>query len=78
MEQVEQVIVCVDGTLAHHWVIAPSKGASSKGTCKKCNQIKKFTNSMSAVVSWRAAGETFRSKQPPINLGDKDKKNGRR
>ena len=64
---------CVDGTLAHHWLIEPSKGKVSIGTCRKCNQIRKFSNSVGAITSWRTAGQAFKQKQQLTNLGDKDK-----
>jgi len=64
---------CIDGTLAHHWEIEPSNGKYSTGTCKKCNEIKKFSNSVGALTSWKTAGEAFQQKQQLTNLGDKDK-----
>jgi len=63
---------CIDGTLAHHWEIEPSNGATSKGTCKKCKVTLKFSNSIGALTSWKEAGKQFQRKNL-TNLGRKDK-----
>jgi hypothetical protein len=57
MEVEEQVIVCIDGTLAHYWDIDSSNGTMSKGTCRKCSKIKRFKNSTPISNSWRERGE---------------------
>ena len=63
---------CIDGTQAHYWIIESSKGSISKGTCNKCNQVKKFTNSISAVTSWGTnSKQTYSNK-----MVGKDKKDG--
>ena len=60
MEEIEQVvIVCIDGTLAHHWDIDSSNGTMSNGTCRKCSKIKKFLNSTPTTKSWRDTGEKY-------------------
>ena len=63
---------CIDGTLAHHWEIQPSNGATSKGTCKKCKEIRKFSNSIGALTTWREAGKAYQ-RRPLTNLGGKEK-----
>lgn len=57
MVELENSTNCIDGTQAHYWEIEPSKGHISMGTCNKCKQVKKFTNSMNKVVNWRIAGK---------------------
>jgi len=76
-ENEEQVMVCVDNTLAHHWDIEPSKGTISIGTCRKCNQVKKFTNSIGNVASWRERGAEFKRREVVReSKAGKDKDNG--
>ena len=65
---------CIDGTLAHYWIIEPGKGATSKGTCKKCKQIQSFSNSIGALTSWKEAGKQFQRRNL-TNLGRKEKDN---
>ena len=65
---------CIDGTLAHHWEIEPSNGATSKGTCRKCKQIKRFANSVGALTSWKESGQTYKQKHQLTNLGRKEGK----
>jgi len=66
---------CIDGTMAHYWDIESSNGSMSNGTCRKCNQIKKFHNSIGSITTWREAGQKFKNKQQLTNLGRKDKSN---
>ena len=61
---------CIDGTQAHHWMIDPSRSATSKGTCKRCGSTQKFHNSIGAMTTWKEAGEKFRKHQL-TNLGGK-------
>ena len=36
---------CIDGTMAHHWRIAPNgNGPTSKGRCTRCRQVREFDN----------------------------------
>jgi hypothetical protein len=67
-------VECIDGTLAHHWEIKPSNGATSSGTCKKCKQTQKFSNSIGAVTSWKESGQQYKKKHQLINLGGKEGK----
>ena len=65
---------CIDGTLAHHWMIEPSRGSTSNGTCKKCKVTLKFSNSIGALTSWREAGQQFKKNRVGLtNLGGKEK-----
>ena len=49
---------CVDGTLAHHWMIEPSGRASSMGRCKRCGMERKFKNSIPVVINgWNQKSE---------------------
>lgn len=65
---------CIDGTLAHYWVIAPGKGATSKGICKKCKATRHFSNSIGAVTSWKESGQRYLKKNQLTNLGRKEGK----
>lgn len=38
------ITLCIDGTLAHHWVIDQANGPTSQGRCKRCEQSKVFFN----------------------------------
>jgi hypothetical protein len=33
-----------DDTCVHHWMIEPANGEYSTGECKKCGQLRSFTN----------------------------------
>jgi len=65
-------VECIDGTQAHHWDIEPSQGSTSTGTCNKCNQVKKFTNSIMGIMNWRTRGEQGYSNK----VAGKDEKDG--
>ncbi|MBM3668343.1 MAG: hypothetical protein FJW90_12920 [Actinobacteria bacterium] len=36
----EQPGPCVDGTLAHHWLLTP--GLMAEGRCQRCGQVRRF------------------------------------
>lgn len=60
---------CIDGTMAHHWIIEPSGKASSMGKCKRCGQERRFRNSIPVVINgW--------NQQTGTNQRDKGKDNG--
>ena len=35
----------IDTECIHHWLVESPNGPISEGVCKKCNQIKQFSNS---------------------------------
>lgn len=36
----------------HHWVLESPNGATSEGKCRKCDEVRKFRNSMDDWNSW--------------------------
>ena len=59
---------CIDGTLAHHWMIEPSGRASSLGRCKRCGQERKFKNSIPVVINgWNKASDDRRKEREKDN-----------
>ncbi len=41
-----QVAVEEAPTCRHHWVIEPANGPSSRGKCRKCHEVRAFSNSI--------------------------------
>ena len=62
---------CIDGTQAHYWMIEPSKGSTSCGTCNRCNETRKFHNSIEAITAWKDQGDQAikNRKNQLVNLG---------
>jgi hypothetical protein len=46
-------------TCQHHWKIDSPRGAMSKGTCKRCGEIREFRNSTTDYVWDDDSGQSY-------------------
>ena len=66
-----EALACLDGTLAHHWILGPPDGPTSTGCCALCGASKVFANVETDYTDYR--GYT-----PLYNKTRLDPKGGRR
>ena len=61
--------VLAEGACAHHWLIEPAKGATSKGVCRLCGESRQFNNSGGVeYVQGATAQKDGKPKMPDLTL----------
>ena len=60
-----------DAPCNHHWIIDSANGPTSRGTCKLCQQIRDFTNSI-GQPKWGRRTVDHKPPQQQIDIASSD------